>query len=58
MGLLRALTGSDHRFTVANTPFSNGTAERMVRETVKTMKAILLDRKRAPKDWVEYVKVV
>jgi hypothetical protein len=55
---LQALTGCDHRFTVANTPFSNGTVERMVQEVVKVMRAILLDRKAQPRDWVELTKVV
>jgi hypothetical protein len=53
-----ALTGTEQRFTVANTPFSNGTGERMVGEVVRAFRSTLLDREVSPKDWVEVIKPV
>jgi hypothetical protein len=58
LGYLREALGSDHRFGVANVPFSNGTSERMVKEAKKCFKAVLLEHKRHPTDWVPFVKVV
>ena len=46
--LVKTLEGAlrvEHRFTVANLPWSNGTCERMMREVVRALKAILQERR-------------
>ena len=40
-----------HRFAVANSPWSNGTCERMMREVVRALKAILQEERRAIREW-------
>ena len=43
----------DHRFTVAYTPWSNGTCERMVREVVRALKSILSEQRKQVAEWVD-----
>ena len=50
--------GVDRKFAVANSPWSNGTCERMLREVVKTMKAMLQEERRSTRDWVDLVPAV
>ena len=50
--------GVDRKFAVANSPWSNGTCERMMREVVKTMKAMLQEERRSTRDWVDLVPAV
>ena len=40
MAALEKSLGVDRRFSVANSPWSNGTCERMMRELVRTLKAM------------------
>ena len=48
----------EHRFAVANSPWSNGTCERMMREVVRALKAILQEEKRDIREWVDVVLAV
>ena len=50
--------GVDRRFPVANSPWSNGTCERMMHEVVRTLKAVIHEERRTPQDWVELEPVV
>ena len=34
----------EHRFAVANSPWSNGTCERIMREVVRALKTLLVER--------------
>ena len=43
----------DHRFSVAYTPWSNGTCERMVREVVRALKSILSEQRKQVAEWVD-----
>ena len=36
----------EHRFAVANSPWWNGTRERMIREMMRALKAILQEKRR------------
>ena len=47
----------EHRFAVANSPWSNGTHERMMREVVRALKIILQER-RDIHEWVDVVPAV
>ena len=38
--------GVDRRFSIANSPWSNGTCERMMREVVRTLKATFQEERR------------
>ncbi|CAB1109830.1 unnamed protein product [Ectocarpus sp. CCAP 1310/34] len=58
MDTLEKALGVERRFTVANSPWSNGTCERMMREIVRTMKAVLQERRRNVRDWVDLVPAV
>ncbi|CAN0005706.1 unnamed protein product, partial [Sphacelaria rigidula] len=44
---LREALHVDHRFTVAYSPWSNFTCERMVKEVVCALRSILLEQRRA-----------
>ena len=44
----------EHRFAVANSPWSNGTCDWMMREAVRALKAILQER-RDVREWVDVV---
>ena len=48
----------EHRFAAVNSPWSNGTCERMMREVVRVLKAILQDERRDIREWVNVVPVV
>ena len=50
--------GVKRRFSVANSPWSNGTCERMMRELVRTLKAMIHEKRRTAQDWVESVPAV
>ena len=52
-----ALRVEHSRFAVANSPWSNGTCERMMREVVRALKAILQER-RDIREWVDVVPAV
>ena len=43
------------RFSVANSPWSNGTCERMMREVLRTMNAMIQEERRNTQDWLELV---
>ena len=47
-----------HRFAVANSPWSNGTCERMMREMVRALKAILREERRNIREWLDVVPAV
>ena len=58
--LMKTLKGAlrvERRFAVANSSWSNGTRERMIRELVRALKAILQER-RDTRDWVDVVPAV
>ena len=48
----------NHRFSVANTAWTNGTVERMMLEIVKTIRVVASAAMIPPKDWVGIVSVV
>ena len=50
--------GVDRRFSVASSPWSNGTCKRMMREVVRTLKAMIQEERRNTQDWVELVPMV
>ena len=59
--VMKALEGAlrvEHRFAVANSPWSNGTCERMMREMVRALKAILQEEGRDIREWVGVVPAV
>jgi len=58
MAELEQALGVERRFTVANSPWSNGTCERMMREIVRTLKAVLQERRGSVRDWVDLVPAV
>ena len=58
MNALEKSLGVDRRFSVANSPWSNGTCERMMREVVRTLKAMIHEERRTAQDSVELVPVV
>ena len=45
----------EHRFAVANSPWSKGTCERMMREVVRALKAILQEERRDIREWMDVV---
>ena len=57
MAALEKSLGVDRRFSIANSPWSNGTCERMTREVVRTLKAMIQER-RNTQDWVELMLAV
>ena len=60
MAALEKSLGVDRRFSVANSPWSNGTCERMMREEVRTLnlKGMIQEEQRNTQDWVELVPAV
>jgi len=58
MSELRKAFRVDHQFAVAYSPWSNGTCERMMREVVRALKAMLNEKKRDTRDWVGLVPAV
>ena len=46
MAALKKSVGVDRRFSIANSPWSNGTCERMMREVVRTLKATFQEERR------------
>ena len=58
MAALEKSPGVDRRFSVANSPWSNGTCERMMREVVRTLKSMIHEERRTAQGWVELVPAV
>ena len=58
MAALEKSPGVDRRFSVANSPWSNGTCERMMRDVVRTLKAMIHKERRTAQGWVEFVPAV
>ena len=58
MAALETALGVDRKFSVANSPWSNGTCERMMREVVRTLKAMIQEERRSTRDWVDLVPAV
>ena len=58
MAALEKSLGVDRRFSVANSPWSNGTSEQMMREVVRTLKAMIHEERGTAQDWVEFVPAV
>ena len=59
--VIKTLKGAlrvEHRFAVANSPWSNGTCEWMMRKIVRTLKAILQRDWRFIHEWVDVVPAV
>ena len=50
---LREALRVDHQFTVAYSPWSNGTCERAVKEEVRSHRSILFEQRRAVSEWVD-----
>jgi transposase InsO family protein len=55
--LQRAL-GAQHHFTTAYTPWDNGTVEVVNREVLKSVKALLSERKPSVRDWPAVLPVL
>ena len=58
MAALEKSVGVDKRFSVANSPWSNVTYERKLREVVRTLKAMIQEERRNTQDWIELVPAV
>ena len=58
MAELEKALGVERKFAVANSPWSNGTCERMMREVVRTLKALIQEERRSTRDWVDLVPAV
>lgn len=58
MAALEKSLGIDRKFAVANSPWSNGTCERMMREVVRTLKAMLQEERCSTRDWADLVPAV
>ncbi|CAN0274200.1 unnamed protein product, partial [Scytosiphon promiscuus] len=52
------LLGVDHRFTVANSPWTNGTVENVMKEVLRVLKALLVEYRSAVTDWEHFVPMV
>ena len=50
MAALEKSLGVDRRFSVANSPWSNGTCERMMGEVVRTLMAMIQEARRNAQD--------
>ena len=50
--------GITHRFSVANSAWTNGTVERMMREVLRVAKAVLNERRRPLSEWIAVVPSV
>ena len=48
----------DRKFAVPNSPWSNGTCERMIRKVVYTLKTMLKEERCYVRDWVGLVPAV
>lgn len=55
---LTTLLGVDHRFAVANSPWSNGTVENVMKEVLRVLKALLVEYRSAVTDWEHFVPMV
>ena len=55
---LRKALRVDHQSTVAHTPWSTGSCERMVKEVVRSICAIHLGQRRAVSEWVDVLPAV
>ena len=53
MKTLEGATWVEHRFAVANSPWSNCTCERMMREGVRKLKAIFQEERRDIREWMD-----
>ena len=61
MSVMKTLQGAlrvEHRFAVADSPWSNGPCERMMCEVVLALKAILQQGRRNIREWVDAVPAV
>ena len=58
MAELEKALGVERKFAVANSPWSNGTCERMMREVVRTLKALIQEERRSTRDLVDLVPAV
>ena len=59
--LLRKLAdglGINHQFTVANSPWTNGTVESMMKEVKRMLKALLVEYRCAIHEWEKFVPMV
>ena len=59
--LLRKLAyglGVNHQFTVANSPWTDGTVESMMKEVQRVLKALLVEYRCAVNDWEKFVPMV
>ena len=48
----------EHRFAVANSPWSNGTCERMMSEVVRALQVILQEERNGIREWMDVVPAV
>ena len=58
MKTLKEALRVEHRFAVSNSPWSNGTFERVMREMVRALKTILQEERRHIREWVDVVPAV
>ena len=58
MAALERSLGVDRQFSVANSSRSNDRCERMMREVVRTLKAMIQEERRNTQDWIELVPAV
>ena len=56
MTALEKFLDVDRRFSVANSPWLNGTCERVMREVVRTLKAMIQEERRNTHDWVVWCR--
>lgn len=56
--LMAKTLGVSHRFTIANSPWINGAVECIIREIVRTFKALLSEWHHPLGDWVQVLPVV
>ena len=52
MSALEKSLGIDRSFSIAKSLWSKGTCERMMRELVRTLKAMIHEERRTAQDWV------
>ena len=55
---LREALRVDHQFAVAYSPWSNGTCGGMVKEVVRSLRSIILEKRRAVSEWVNVLPAV
>ena len=58
MKTLKRALRAEHKFAVANSPWSNGACERIMREVVHALKAMLQEERRDIREGVEVVPAV